>query len=99
MPLIGGTTHTHTHTEGKTMDKFDALKHVTAWAAREFGPAYNEGRITWEEFVKDSLDYVDVVMGYMRDNPESHKSYREILDLHNAGQINANVDHNTHRGE
>ena len=78
------------------MDKFDALKHVTAWAAREFGPAYNEGRITWEEFVKDSLEYVDVVMGFMRDNPESHKSYREILDLHNAGQINANVDHNTH---
>ena len=74
------------------MDKFDALKHVTAWAIGEYRPAYNEGRITWEEFVKDSLDYVDVVMGYMRDNPESHKSYREILDLHNAGRTEHRVD-------
>ena len=74
------------------MDKFDALKHVTAWAIGEYRPAYNEGRITWEEFVKDSLDYVDVVMGFMRDNPESHKSYREILDLHNAGRTEHRVD-------
>ena len=77
--------------KGKTMDKkieFNALEHVTVWAAREFGPAYNEGRITFEEFVKDSLEYIDVIMGFMRDNPESHKSYREILDLHNAGRLN-----------
>jgi hypothetical protein len=74
------------------MDKFNALEHATAWAIKEFRPAYNEGRITWEEFVKDSLEYVDVVMRFMRDNPGSHKSYREILDLHNAGRTEHRVD-------
>ena len=73
------------------MDKkieFNALEHATAWSIKEFIPAYNEGRITFEEFVKDSLEYIDVIMGFMRDNPESSKSYREILDLHNAGRLN-----------
>ena len=59
------------------MPRFSVLRHVTEWTVRE----YKNGRFLDEN---SAIEFAMFAMYYIRDNPETEKSYPEMLQLKEA---------------